>query len=246
MTDAEQLKLAERLRRRAMEYNDRGGSYFYIGDDCALDDLAADTIERLRRPNPSGDADVREAAEDAADLMRVVANSLFNAKNRWPVQQDELMKAALRIEAALTENASTDRAARVEELEAWSVKPIKAVIDCLDFTEDGPLSNEDDHYELPPKLSSALNALTNAYNDRAALTGNSPTDRAGELEAFLTSVANVPLEDADLEYLVTNILFGRGQIAKKTRTDAVIAIKTLRDILSAAKRRLLSKDGGAG
>ncbi len=39
--------LAMRLERRALEYNDRLGHYAYIGDDCALDDRAAQALQAL-------------------------------------------------------------------------------------------------------------------------------------------------------------------------------------------------------
>lgn len=39
--------LAMRLERRALEYNDRQGCYAYIGDDCALDDRAAQALRAL-------------------------------------------------------------------------------------------------------------------------------------------------------------------------------------------------------
>lgn len=60
--------------------------------------------------------------------------------------------------------------------------------------------------------------------------------------SFVQSVADVKLEDIDLEYAVANLLHGRGALDKKTKTDAVIAIKTLRDILRAAKARVADKE----
>lgn len=52
---------------------------------------------------------------------------------------------------------------------------------------------------------------------------------------FAQSVADVEIEDIDLEYAVVNLLHGRGAIDKKTKTDAVVAVKTLRAIIKAAK-----------
>lgn len=46
MTTPDVAGLCKMLRGRAAEYNDLGGHYAYIGDDCALDDRAADTLER--------------------------------------------------------------------------------------------------------------------------------------------------------------------------------------------------------
>jgi hypothetical protein len=46
MTTPDIAGLSHRLRCRVLEYNDRQGHYAYIGDDCALDDKAADTLER--------------------------------------------------------------------------------------------------------------------------------------------------------------------------------------------------------
>ena len=53
--------------------------------------------------------------------------------------------------------------------------------------------------------------------------------------SFAQSVADVEIEDIDLEYAVVNLLYGRGAIDKKTKTDAVVAVKTLRSIIKAAK-----------
>ena len=39
--------LAMRLEQRALEYNERQGHYAYIGDDCALDDRAAQALRAL-------------------------------------------------------------------------------------------------------------------------------------------------------------------------------------------------------
>lgn len=62
---------------------------------------------------------------------------------------------------------------------------IKAVIDCLDFTIDRACSNEDGHDELPPKLSAALCALTNAYNARPHPSQQAGTD--GEIARIIKS-----------------------------------------------------------
>lgn len=64
-------------------------------------------------------------------------------------------------------------------------------------------------------------------------------DRRIALEAFVESVATVRLDDIDLEYAITNLAFGRGALDKKTKRDAITAIKTLRDIINAAKARAL-------
>lgn len=62
----------------------------------------------------------------------------------------------------------------------------------------------------------------------------------GETEAddasrFLTRVSEVPLADIDLEYLAVNVLYGRGAMAKETKREAAVAIKTLRAILNDAR-----------
>jgi hypothetical protein len=46
MTTPDIAGLSNKLRCRATTYNVLGGHYAYIGDDCALDDRAADTLER--------------------------------------------------------------------------------------------------------------------------------------------------------------------------------------------------------
>ena len=46
MTTPDIAGLSNKLRCRATTYNVLGGHYAYIGDDCALDDKAADTLER--------------------------------------------------------------------------------------------------------------------------------------------------------------------------------------------------------
>ena len=81
-------------------------------DRASLMRQAADTIERLARPNPSGDADVREDAIEALDWI----------ENAFPGQGDtegdkisgrgwrRLKASCQTIRLALTGNASTDRA----------------------------------------------------------------------------------------------------------------------------------------
>ena len=61
-----------------------------------------------------------------------------------------------------------------------------------------------------------------------------------DLTAFVQSVSDVPLEDIELEYTAANILHGRGALTKGVKTEGVIAVKTLRAILRAARERLPS------
>lgn len=61
-----------------------------------------------------------------------------------------------------------------------------------------------------------------------------------DLTAFVQSVSDVPLEDIELEYTAANILHGRGALMKGVKTEGVIAVKTLRAILRAARDRLPS------
>jgi len=60
--------------------------------------------------------------------------------------------------------SAVDNKGLVEVLQNDLKAATKAVIDCLDFTEDSALSNEEGHDELPPGLSQALCGLTNAFN----------------------------------------------------------------------------------
>ena len=52
---------------------------------------------------------------------------------------------------------------------------------------------------------------------------------------FKSDVADTKLLLIDLDYLATNVLYGRGAMAKEVKRDAVIAIKTLRHILASAR-----------
>jgi len=61
-----------------------------------------------------------------------------------------------------------------------------------------------------------------------------------DLTAFVQSVSDVPLEDIELEYTAANLLHGRGALTKGVKTEGVIAVKTLRAILRAARDRLPS------
>jgi len=65
--------LAMRLERRALEYNERQGHYAYIGDDCALDDRAAQAIRALLKAYQ----EQRRALEDLLALP-VAARSLVH------------------------------------------------------------------------------------------------------------------------------------------------------------------------
>lgn len=59
-----------------------------------------------------------------------------------------------------------------------------------------------------------------------------------EWRDFAQSIADVPIEREALNYTITKLRFGRGALAKETKTEAVVAVGTLRDILTAARRRL--------
>lgn len=57
----------------------------------------------------------------------------------------------------------------------------------------------------------------------------------GETEDFRQRVAAVDLEDIDLSYTASNVLYARGSLPKAVRRDAAIAIRTLRAILRDAR-----------
>lgn len=63
------------------------------------------------------------------------------------------------------------------------------------------------------------------------------TDDGVKLEggAFRDSVAAIPLDLLDLDCAASNVLYGRGALDRETRRLAVTAIKTLRDVIKAAR-----------
>jgi len=90
--------LAMRLERRALEYNDRQGCYAYIGDDCALDDRAAQALQALLKAYQ----EQRRALEDANQSIcafagpwaaRFAADQGFPDGHLHPVHYDILEKA---------------------------------------------------------------------------------------------------------------------------------------------------------
>lgn len=60
---------------------------------------------------------------------------------------------------------------------------------------------------------------------------------APDYESLVQDIAATRLEDIDLEYTGTNLQYGRGALDKKTKTEAIIAVRTLRAILQSARYR---------
>ena len=77
-----------------------------------------------------------------------------------------------------------------------------------------------------------LNAALSEAREQARLDGE-----------CIESIAKIPLTTIDLNYTAVNTLHARGSLPKKVRGDAVIAIRTLRDVLEASKARLATRKG---
>lgn len=135
MTDAEQLKPCPFCGDDDPEITGEGGWVWVActtGSDCAgrgpdSDDEAEAIAAWNHRPNPSGDADMREKvartfAEDVLEQAErlLVKPALHESPGMW---RDRVRLAAL---LALTGNASTDRAG--EALDAEKLKKIERAL----------------------------------------------------------------------------------------------------------------------
>lgn len=56
-----------------------------------------------------------------------------------------------------------------------------------------------------------------------------------EAVRVMRRIAAANVSSSDLDYLKTNVLYARGSLDRETRRQAVVAIKTLRDVLEAAR-----------
>ena len=96
-----------------------------------------------------------------------------------------------------------------------------------------------DHSTLIERLEAIATDNRDTLSDKLAAIAEAAA-ALRDLTAFVQSVSDVPLEDIELEYTAANILHGRGALTKGVNTEGVIAVKTLRAILRAARDRLPS------
>lgn len=76
-------------------------------------------------------------------------------------------------------------------------------------------------------------------SDDAPMT---PEERVAHM---LATIANIPTTHEDLNYLYTNVLYARGSLSREVRREAVIAIKTYRDILDAVREHVSPSESRA-
>lgn len=86
-----------------------------------------------------------------------------------------------------------------------------------------------------PSLVERLRGYYSVVGDEAAAALEAQQARIAELEGLIDSIAEIPVTHEDLNYLHVNVRHSRGSLSREVRHDAVVAIKTYRDILEAVQ-----------